>query len=192
MFPVRLKQIVFAAAMLALAGCSGQGTTAMPPAQPGVALGAPAPAQTARRQRRHDHHQARRRPPHGRNPVHESEIRQSPRILQRQDVDEFGDRQTYRQRPRSIFNNVDTLRPHTASFFGDANSSHGAIGRRTFNGSSTPSPAVTAIGTTSFSTGTINPGTNSKKYNTGSPGFYMFGCAFHYNLDGMRTVIIVQ
>lgn len=89
------------------------------------------------------------------------------------------------------FFNVDTIRPHTLSFLGDATRS-GAPWPSLFNGSSTKSPAGTAIGTANFSTGTLNPGTKSALYNTGMPGFYMVGCAFHYNSNGMRTVIIVK
>jgi len=29
-------------------------------------------------------------------------------------------------------------------------------------------------------------------YETGIPGFYMFGCAYHYDSNEMRTVIIVH
>ena len=89
------------------------------------------------------------------------------------------------------FFNLDTVRPHTMSFLGDATRSM-APWPQLFNGSSTKSPAGTAIGTTNFSTGPLSPGTKSVIYNTGMPGFYMVGCAFHYNSNGMRTVIIVK
>lgn len=89
------------------------------------------------------------------------------------------------------FFNLDTVRPHTMSFLGDATRSM-APWPQLFNGSSTKSPAGTAIGTANFSTGPLNPGTKSVLYNTGMPGFYMVGCAFHYNSNGMRTVIIVK
>ena len=89
------------------------------------------------------------------------------------------------------FFNVDTLRPHTASFLGNATKTM-APWPATFDGSSTKSPAGTNIGTTNFSTGPLNPGTKSVLYNTGAPGFYMIGCAFHYNTNTMRTVIIVR
>jgi len=89
------------------------------------------------------------------------------------------------------FFNVDTVRPHTLSFLGDATSQM-APWPSLFNGSSTKSPAGTAIGTANFSTGALNPGTKSVLYNTGMPGFYMVGCAFHYNSNGMRTVNIVK
>jgi len=89
------------------------------------------------------------------------------------------------------FFNVDPSLPHTASFLGDA-TSRMAPWPPQFNGSSTKSPAGTAIGTPNFSTGTVFAGGHSALYNTGMPGFYMIGCAFHYNLYGFRTVIIVK
>jgi plastocyanin len=89
------------------------------------------------------------------------------------------------------FSNVDTVAPHTASFLGKA-TSHGAHFPPTFNGSANQSPAGTAIGTTNYSTGVLNPGQKSFVYTTGLPGFYMFGCAFHYDSDKMRTVIVVH
>ena len=89
------------------------------------------------------------------------------------------------------FFNVDASAPHTASFLGNA-TARMAPWPPSFNGSSTKSPAGTAIGTPNFSTGTLEPGTHSVLYNTGMPGFYMIGCAFHYNLYGFRTVIIVK
>ncbi|HEY7992860.1 MAG TPA: hypothetical protein VID24_01460 [Candidatus Eremiobacteraceae bacterium] len=89
------------------------------------------------------------------------------------------------------FFNVDTTLPHTASFLGNATQSM-APWPPSFNGSATKSAAGTAIGTPNFSTGTLNPGAHSVLYNTGMPGFYMIGCAFHYNTYGFRTVIIVH
>jgi len=89
------------------------------------------------------------------------------------------------------FFNVDTSFPHTASFLGDATRSM-APWPPSFNGSATKSPAGTAIGTPNFSTGTLSAGAHSVLYNTGMPGFYMIGCAFHYNTYGFRTVIIVK
>jgi plastocyanin len=89
------------------------------------------------------------------------------------------------------FFNVDASFPHTMSFLGNA-TSHSAPWPSRFNGSSTKSPAGTAIGTTNFSTGPLSPGKSSLVYTTGVPGFYMVGCAFHYDLHMMRTVIIVH
>jgi hypothetical protein len=90
-----------------------------------------------------------------------------------------------------VFKNVDTAHPHTASFLGDA-TNKSAPWPASFNGSSTAAPAGTAIGTSNWSTGTLNPGKQSAVYSTGAPGFYMLGCFYHYDLFGMRTVIIVQ
>ena len=89
------------------------------------------------------------------------------------------------------FQNFDSGIPHTASFLGNASAS-GASFPPTFNGSATQSPANTVISTSNFSSGALNPGSTSLQYNSGPPGFYMFGCAFHYDSDGMRTVVIVQ
>jgi plastocyanin len=90
-----------------------------------------------------------------------------------------------------VFQNFDNGIPHTASFLGNASAS-GATFPSSFNGSATQSPANTVISTQNFSTGALNAGSSSLQYNAGPPGFYMFGCAFHYDSDGMRTVVIVQ
>src|SRR5437870_9382589 len=93
---------------------------------------------------------------------------------------------------RSVkFVNVDDNDAHTASFLGDA-TAHMAPSPAHFNGSSTASPAGTAIGTHGFSTGPLNPHQASALYSTGLPGFYMIGCFFHYDSNRMRTVIIVR
>ena len=88
------------------------------------------------------------------------------------------------------FTNLDTI-PHSAAFLGKA-TSNGAPWPASFNGSTTPSPAFTAIGTTGWATGPLNPGTKSVIYETGLPGFYMIGCQFHYNTHEMRTVVVVH
>jgi plastocyanin len=90
-----------------------------------------------------------------------------------------------------VFVSVEPSLPHTASFLGDASAS-GADWPTKFTGSSKASPAGTTLATTGFSTGTLDPGQKSAVYNAGSPGFYMFGCFYHYVPDQMRTVIIVQ
>ncbi|HEY5096056.1 MAG TPA: hypothetical protein VII69_13150 [Candidatus Eremiobacteraceae bacterium] len=90
----------------------------------------------------------------------------------------------------AVFRNFDGI-PHTASFLGNA-SGNGASFPLHFNGSGAASPANTVISTTNFSSGTLNAGSSSLQYNSGPPGFYMFGCAFHYDSNGMRTVVIVQ
>jgi plastocyanin len=89
------------------------------------------------------------------------------------------------------FSNLDSVLPHTASLLGDATKKHAAW-PKTFTGSGTQSKAGTDISTTGFSTGTLNPGSKSLTYPAAVPGFYMFGCAFHYLSHGMRTVIIVH
>jgi plastocyanin len=80
---------------------------------------------------------------------------------------------------------------HTASFLGDA-TANSAPWPSPFNGSATQSPAGTVINTPMFSTGPIDGGATSLQYITPPPGFYMFGCFFHYDLNVMRTVIISQ
>jgi hypothetical protein len=90
-----------------------------------------------------------------------------------------------------MFHNFDNVNPHTGSFLGDA-SANGANFPSTFTGSFTQSPAGTIISTTNFSTGNLNPGSVSLVYNSGPPGFFMFGCGYHYVSNGMRTIIISQ
>lgn len=90
-----------------------------------------------------------------------------------------------------IFTNEDASFPHTASFLGNATRNNAPF-PSTFTGGSTQSPTGTLINTPMFSTGPLNPGQSSLKYNSGPPGFYMFGCAFHYISHGMRTVYIVK
>jgi plastocyanin len=89
------------------------------------------------------------------------------------------------------FVNADVSLTHTASFLGDA-SEDGAPWPSTFNGSSTKSPPGTSISAPGFSTGSIAPGKLSAVYTAGVPGFYMIGCAFHYDSNQMRTVVIVH
>ena len=88
------------------------------------------------------------------------------------------------------FRNVDT-EPHSAAFLGNATSNN-APWPGLFNGSTTKSPAGTAIGTTGWATGSLNPDTTSPIYETGLPGFYMIGCQYHYNTNEMRTVVVVH
>ena len=89
------------------------------------------------------------------------------------------------------FQNVDPTLTHTASFLGDATSTS-APWPSTFDGSSAQSPAGTAIGTSGFSTGPLKPGKKSLLHETGLPGFYMIGCAFHYNSNEMRAVLVIH
>ena len=89
------------------------------------------------------------------------------------------------------FENLDGFAQHTASFLGDA-TKDSAPWPSSFTGSGIPAPRGTAIGTAGFSTGVLAFGQRSKVYTTGAPGFYMFGCFFHYVSNEMRTVIIVR
>jgi streptogramin lyase/plastocyanin len=88
------------------------------------------------------------------------------------------------------FKNLDTI-PHSAAFLGNASPSP-STWPPTFTGSTTKSPAGTSIGTIGFATGSLNPNQKSPVYDTGSPGFYMIGCQYHYVSNMMRTVVIVQ
>jgi plastocyanin len=90
-----------------------------------------------------------------------------------------------------VFKNVDASLPHTAAFLGDA-TNNSAPWPAHFNGGTSQSPAGAALNSSQFTTGTLTPGNKSLVYTTGAPGFYMFGCQFHYDPDGMRTVIIVR
>lgn len=80
--------------------------------------------------------------------------------------------------------------PHTASFLGNYSGSYPAS--FTNSNGATPSAAGTAISSANFSAGNINPGAASAVYNSGGPGMFIFGCAYHYVSFGMRTVIIVM
>jgi plastocyanin len=86
------------------------------------------------------------------------------------------------------FANVD-IQPHTAT---DLGTWTGAYPQVTPNPNKTASPANTDISSTKFTTGPINPGSTSLDYKADVPGVYVLGCAFHYNSDNMRTIIIVQ
>ena len=189
MFPVRFKQTLFATAVLALAGCSGQSTTAMPPANFASHVVAPAPVQMLDvKENLIIQHVGVRL--NGENPKISPKYG---RVLGYFNGKTSPDSEVVQLTANTtvVFNNVDGFAPHTASFLGKA-TRRMAPWPAQFNGSGTQSPAGTVISTTGFSTGTLNPGAKSLKYNSGAPGFYMIGCAFHYNLDGMRTVVIVS
>jgi plastocyanin len=190
MFSVRLKQVFSAAAMLALAGCGSQSMSAAPPALPASHAVVPAPAQildvsddsittkkvgirlTGEKKFTSAHYGVVLGYFNGKLSIN-SEVVKLPAAT------------------NVVFYNVDAGHPHTASFLGNATSTN-APWPQFFNGSSQASPAGTAIGTTNWSTGALAPKAKSKIYTSGSPGFYMVGCAFHYNTNGMRTVIIVM
>jgi len=104
--------------------------------------------------------------------------------------------------------NVVNLTANQAVQFGNVEANgngvaHTASSLGPWNGSSFPpngptsaqqnaSPAGTAISTAGFSTGVLNPGRVSLVYNSGSAGMIVLGCFFHYNSNGMRTVVIVM
>ena len=90
-----------------------------------------------------------------------------------------------------IFKNIDSI-PHTAAFLGNATSTSAPWPASFTGGGTVASPAGTAIGATGFTTGSLNGGQSSAVYSTGGPGFYMFGCFYHYVSNKMRTVIIVM
>jgi plastocyanin len=86
------------------------------------------------------------------------------------------------------FENVDTSRPHTLSFLNDATPTTANF-PPSFDGSFAASPAGTSIGSSTFSTGSLSPGQHSMIY-FAAPGLFTAGCAFHYDSNRMRTVII--
>ncbi len=90
------------------------------------------------------------------------------------------------------FTNLDAVLPHTAALLGDATKKH-ANWPASFTGGTTQSKAGTDISTSGFTTGTLNAnGGASLTYAAAVPGFYMFGCQFHYVSHRMRTIIIVH
>jgi hypothetical protein len=78
--------------------------------------------------------------------------------------------------------------PHTASFI----QSWGGSFPASPTIPSTASAAGTSISSSGFSSGNLNPGQSSAVYNAGTPGMFIFGCAYHYVSNGMRTVVIVH
>ncbi len=91
------------------------------------------------------------------------------------------------------FHNVEAaggFGPHTASLLGAYSGSYPGSFSNT-NGA-TPSAAGASISSPNFSSGQINPGAVSAEYNSGGPGMFVFGCAFHYLSNNMRTVVIVH
>lgn len=84
--------------------------------------------------------------------------------------------------------NVD-FQPHTAANLGTW---AGAYPTTQPNAAATSSPQGMDISTPGFTTGNINNGSSSFTYKADVPGVYIFGCAYHYISDNMRTVIIVK
>lgn len=89
------------------------------------------------------------------------------------------------------FVNMDATLPHTASFIQTWGGSYPSPFPPA-NLGPTASAAGTVISTANFSSGNINPGATSALYNTGGAATLIFGCAYHYDSNGMRTVVIVQ
>jgi len=89
-----------------------------------------------------------------------------------------------------LFKNLDTI-PHSAALLGNA-TPNSAPWPATFTGSTSQSPAGTAVGTTGWATGSLDPSTLSPVYETGLPGFYMIGDQYDYVSNNMRTVIVVH
>ena len=57
----------------------------------------------------------------------------------------------------------------------------------------TPTPAMHDISELNFTTGNISPSSAATNmYVADVPGVYVFGCAYHYVSNNMRTVIIVR
>jgi hypothetical protein len=91
-----------------------------------------------------------------------------------------------------VFTNVEANGglPHTASSLGPWSGSFPASGPS--SSALNASAAGTSISAAGFSTGNLNPGQSSAVYSSGSPAMTVFGCFYHYALNSMRTVVIVQ
>ena len=81
--------------------------------------------------------------------------------------------------------------PHTASGFGS-----GGFPAMFDNSSGFTQHGSTLDGSTTWSTGTLNPGQMSQVFKVGAVGTYYFGCAFHYagiptaNNNSMGDVVV--
>jgi plastocyanin len=84
-----------------------------------------------------------------------------------------------------VFVNDDATNPHTASGLGTS-----GFPATFTNTSGTTQSGSTIDGSTSWSTGTLNPGQRSQVFTIPAPGMYFFGCAFHYTSNTMRDVVI--
>lgn len=81
------------------------------------------------------------------------------------------------------------FQPHTAANLG---AWVGAYPTAQPNAAATSSPAGMDISMPGFTAGNINAGASSSLYKADVPGVYVFGCAYHYLSDDMRTIIIVK
>jgi len=86
-----------------------------------------------------------------------------------------------------VFLNDGSGVPHTASGLG----SSGFPGSFDNTGGATQT-GTTIDGGTTWSTGSLNPGSTSAAFTIGPAGVYYFGCFYHYNSDAMRDVIVSQ
>lgn len=86
------------------------------------------------------------------------------------------------------FMNLDN-QPHTASELGSWTGSYPSNPPPI---PATPSPMGMDISVAGFTSGNLNGGQTSLNYVANVPGFYVFGCAYHYLSNNMRTVIIVK
>jgi hypothetical protein len=88
---------------------------------------------------------------------------------------------------------TDSTAPHTAAFLGAATSTSAPWPAMCSNVpacvSTTASPANTVINAPGFTTGPLSVSQVSNVYLAPGPGFWMFGCHYHYDSKGMRTVI---
>jgi len=84
-----------------------------------------------------------------------------------------------------VFLNDDTGSPHTGSGLGT-----GPFPASFDNTSGTTASGSTIDGSLTWSTGTLVQGAMSNVFTVGPPGAYYFGCAYHYNADHMRDVLV--
>ncbi|MDQ6825165.1 MAG: hypothetical protein M3007_06865 [Candidatus Eremiobacteraeota bacterium] len=90
------------------------------------------------------------------------------------------------------FTNMDASLDHTASFIGMWAGSYPGTFPAT-NLGATAAAAGTAISQANFSSGNLTAGGGtSSVFTSGGAGILIFGCAYHYQSSGMRTVVIVQ
>jgi plastocyanin len=84
-----------------------------------------------------------------------------------------------------VFLNDDGGPPHTGSGLGT-----GGFPAHFNNTSGATASGTTIDGSLTWSTGALNNGQMSQVLTVGPPGAYFFGCAFHYDSNQMRDVIV--
>ena len=88
------------------------------------------------------------------------------------------------------FTNTDASNFHTAANLKPWTGSYPNVNP---DSAATPTPAGHDISELGFTTGIMNPGAAATNmYVADVPGVYVFGCAFHYASNKMRTIIIVH